>query len=299
MKQVLDKGPSLKIFQEAQKLYANGYEDQALSRYIYLAAQGYEMANFNAAFILERSKNPIHFKRAAFFYSRSAIMDNLVARRKLGDAFSKMGDQVSAVAHYVIAAKADIPDPEALFNLGYAYETGIGLRKDLWSALDMYTASLAHGKSGKIAVSLALVKVRTKLFFQYLKSILFTKSSSKYKKKPIISRKDSDKFQPMLLTLLLTGIMYWYINYYHPRQQNRRVIDNLAVREMETRVTENNSLTGQLNESSSPEQSLNGENEIMQTSEPPVSQSEFTEFRFRNNRNIFEERENQETEEVD
>lgn len=216
MKQVLDKGPSLKLFKEAHQFFVTGFEDQALSRYIYLAAQGYEIANFNAAFILERTKDRIHLKRAAFFYSRSAIMDHSFARKKLGDVYSKMGDQISAVAHYVVAAKSDNPDPEALFNLGYAYETGIGLKKDLWSALDMYTASLSQGKSGKIAVSLALTKIRVKIFLENLKTL----NVPGIKRNVLKSRKETNQIFSMLLTLLLTSVIYWYINYYHPQHQN-------------------------------------------------------------------------------
>ena len=207
------------MFKEAERLFVNGFEDQALSRYIYLAALGFEVANFNAAFILESTRDPIHLKRAAFFYSRSARMENSVARRKLGDAFSRMGDDISAVAHYIVSSKSDSPDPEALFNLGYAYENGFGLKKDLWSALDIYTASLSHGKSGKIAVSLALTKVRVKLFFQNLKNM---KSSSLKKRKITLkSRKRSDNTISMLTTLMLTGLIFWYFNYFQPRQQQR------------------------------------------------------------------------------
>ena len=64
LKQVLEKGPALKMFKEAHRLFTQGHEDQALSRYIYLAAQGFEVANFNAAFILENSKDPSRFGRA-------------------------------------------------------------------------------------------------------------------------------------------------------------------------------------------------------------------------------------------
>ena len=207
------------MFKEAERLFVNGFEDQALSRYIYLAALGFEVANFKAAFILESTRDPIHLKRAAFFYSRSARMENSVARRKLGDAFSRMGDDISAVAHYLVSSKSDSPDPEALFNLGYAYENGFGLKKDLWSALDIYTASLSHGKSGKIAVSLALTKVRVKLFFQNLKNM---KSSSLKKRKITLkSRKRSDNTISMLTTLMLTGLIFWYFNYFQPRQQQR------------------------------------------------------------------------------
>ena len=210
------------MFREAFKLYADGHEDQALSRYIYLSALGFEIANFNAGFILEKSKDPKHLQRAAFFYSRSGKMDNSEATRKVGDVFYRLGDPISAVAHYILASKLSSPDPEALFNIGYAYETGIGLRKDLWSALDMYTSSLAHGKSGKIAVTLALSKVRGKIF---LDSLFNAKSRNNARHQKSKTRKNDDKLVTMIGTLLITSLIYFYMNYFLPRQQQRQVLE--------------------------------------------------------------------------
>lgn len=224
MKQVLEKGPALKMFKEAHRLFTHGHEDQALSRYIYLAAQGFEVANFNAAFILENSKDPKNFERVLFFYTRSAKFDNPEARKKVGDAYYKIGDVVAAVAHYIEASRLESPDPEALFNLGYAYENGIGLKKDLWSALDMYASSLARGKSGKLAVSLAITKVRFKIFLQRLNNL---KASSqnynlKGKKLSIKSRRDFENFKTLFLTIFLSSFIYFYFNHYLPRQQQQR-----------------------------------------------------------------------------
>lgn len=277
------------MFKEAHQLFVNGFEDQALSRYMFLAILGYEIANFNCAFILEKSKNPIHFKRAAFFYGRSATMGNSIARRKLGDAYSKMGDHISAVAHYVIAAKAESPDPEALFNLGYAYETGIGLKKDLFSALDMYTASLSHGKSGKIAISLAMAKVRAKLFFNKLKEF----NSPSKKRHGFKSRKESDKIFLVIATMILTGVIYWYINLFRP-QQNR---NNNQIRPVERQpsspVTVNSSRESleQIGERTelgrSP--SMNSD-----SSSSTTQVEEFKEFHFRRSPVVNNEKENEE-----
>ena len=271
----MDKGPSLKIFKEANQFYLNGFEDQALSRYIYLASQGFEVANFNAGFILEHTKDPKHLQRAALFYSRSAQMENAEARKKVGDAYSKSGDQISAVAHYVIAAKADNPDPEALFNLGYAYETGIGLKKDLWSAVDMYTASKSIGKSGKLAVSLALAKVRVKLFIEGLKNLRAPKS--KHRKYSFKTRKESDKILSMVATLILIVIIYWYMNYFQPRQDRIRNAQNAHQNNVENQLRRNNSSSTEVIA------------EITKVKSPPIhsdssSESlnvELTEFRFR------------------
>jgi hypothetical protein len=271
----LDKGPSLKLFKEAHQLYLKGYEDQALSRYIYLAAQGFEVANFNAGFILEHSKDPKHLKRAAFFYHRSALMGNAEARKKVGDAYSKFGDQISAVAHYVIAAKADSPDPEALFNLGYAYETGIGLKKDLWSAIDMYTASMSIGKSGKLAVSLALAKVRVKLFIEGLKNPRVLKS--KHRRSSYKLRKESDKIISMLATLLLIGIIYWYMNYFQARQDQNRNNQNDRQNNIQNQLRRHNTSSPEIFAEATTVKSPS----IHSDSSSEISNVEPTEFRFR------------------
>lgn len=246
--------------------------DQALSRYIYLASQGFEVANFNSGFILEHTNDPKHLQRAAFFYSRSAQMENAEARKKVGDAYSKSGDAISAVAHYVIAAKADNPDPEALFNLGYAYETGIGLKKDLWSAVDMYTASKSVGKSGKLAVSLALAKVRAKLFIQRLKNLRFSKS--KNRKYSFKTRKESDKILSMVSTLILILIIYWYMNYFQPRQDRLRNAQHNNVADQLRRNNPSTAeITAEITTVTSPQ--------IHSDSSIESLNAELTEFRFR------------------
>ena len=238
MKQVLEKGPALKMFKEAHRLFTQGHEDQALSRYIYLAAQGFEVANFNAAFILENSKDPKHFERVLFFYTRSAKFDNSGARKKVGDAYYKIGDVVAAVAHYIEASRLESPDPEALFNLGYAYENGIGLKKDLWSALDMYASSLARGKSGKLAVSLAVTKVRFKIFLQKLKNFkaLPPNYNLKGKKLSFELGRDFESFKTLFLTIFLSSFIYFYFNHYLPRQQQQQQQQQIHTNENEGSV---------------------------------------------------------------
>ena len=251
------------MFREAHKLYVDGHEDQALSRYIYLAALGFEVANFNAAFILEKAKDLKHLKRATFFYSRSGKMDNSEARRKVGDAFYKVGDPISAVAHYILASKLSNPDPEALFNLGYAYESGIGLRKDLWSALDMYTACLSQGKSGKIAVGLAMTKVHFKIFLNTLLTLNSQKPRQSTLKSKSKSQKESDKLLSMIATLIITSLIYFYVNIFLPRQQRRT---------MEAR--------NRVDDSASPETQASSSTLSVNSDSDSSSEAEFVAFRF-------------------
>ena len=284
---ILDKGPSQKIMKEAYNLYFKGHEDQALSRYMFLAAQGYEVANYNAAFILEKSRDPKNFKRAALYYSRSAGLGNQVARRKLGDYYYKIGDHVGASAHYLLAISDENPDAEALFNLGYAYETGHGLVKDLWSAYDMYKASLDVSKSGRIAINLSLLKLNFKIFFMNLKS---GKAFNFVKKNPQVgvkSRKKPDKTLSMVLTLVLTTILYFYINYYHPRQ-------NRVQRQVRNNDSENIPYSVRSNESS---ESIAKESPSVHSDSSTSEKS--VEFRFRRSADSVKNNINEEDDQVD
>lgn len=254
-------------------------EDQALSRYIYLAAQGYEIANFNAGFILEKTKNAKHMKRAAFFYSRSAKMGNAEARKRLGDVYLKIGDSAAAVAQYLLSANSEKPDPEALFNLGYALETGNGLKMDLWSAIDMYNVSLVHGKSGKLAVSLAIAKCRAKLFLSNFSNYKSMESKKSKQQRRSSKRKDTDKLYYMLATLILTAIIYYYINYYQTEQQRQRQQQQLHLQ----RQNQVDSFIENIN-IISPAQSNEGPPSIhSDSSSSPTEVASVTEFRFRRN----------------
>ncbi len=66
------------------------------------------------------------------YYNRSANQGNSDGRRKVGDFFYYgrgvgEADAVSAAAHYRIAVISKPADSEALYNLGYMYEYGIGI----------------------------------------------------------------------------------------------------------------------------------------------------------------------------
>lgn len=214
----MEKGELLAVSREAYRMYLEGKIDQALSRYIYLAAQGFEIANYNAAFILERSDPPKHTQRSLFFYSRAALLDNAYARKKIADAFFKAGDLVAAASYYYSAAKSVPPSAEALFNLAYLFEHGIGLKRDLYSAIDMYNAALLSEKSAYIAVRLSVSRCRLKLFLKSFSNIFRTEPAvNSTKAKPSGLPSDKDKLWTMFWTLILTCFIYWYMNYYQNR----------------------------------------------------------------------------------
>lgn len=234
MRQTLEKGEILNISREAYRLFLNGFEDQALSRYIYLAAQGIEIANYNAAFILENSDNGKHSKRSLFFYGRSALLENSTAKMKIGNALfsgsNGISDFVAAASFYYSAARSQVPSAEAMYNLGYSFEYGKGLKKDLYSATDMYMATLNKEHSAYIAVNICLLRCYAKLWMTKLHKLLSGE--------PIIMKriplekgeKNQDKLWFMFITLVFTCFIYWYMNFYqnqpippiHRQEQEQR-----------------------------------------------------------------------------
>lgn len=115
-----------------------------------LAEMGYEIAQHNAAFVLEEegfsplaSENGT-YKRALVNWRRSAGQGEFSARVKIGDyLYYGRGtevDMVAAADEYRTAA--DASNPQAMFNLAYMHEHGEGLPHDLHLAKRYYDMSL-------------------------------------------------------------------------------------------------------------------------------------------------------------
>lgn len=75
---------------QAHNDYKDGRLNEAFVKYAFLSELGYEVAQSNAAFLLDRNevylfpKNETHI-RALMYWSRSAAQGYSVARVKLGD----------------------------------------------------------------------------------------------------------------------------------------------------------------------------------------------------------------------
>lgn len=227
---MVEKGEAVSLSREAYRLYMNGHQDQSLSRYIYLAAQGIEIANFNAAFILENADDRKHLLRSIFFYRRSALLGNAIAQTKIGN-FIYSGaygppDYTAAAGFYYLAARNAVPAPEAMFNLAHLFEYGIGLKEDFYSAIDMYRAALNREKNAFIAVNLSLLRCKSKLWLSTFRNLFNSEHSSTKTKNPTARiNYASEQLVIIIMTILLKCFIYWYINYYqnprHARQPRR------------------------------------------------------------------------------
>ncbi|KAI5945106.1 Protein sel-12 [Manis javanica] len=147
---------------------------------------GYEVAQSNSAFILESKKAKILVKErmypmALLLWNRAAIQGNAFARVKLGDyhyyGYGTRKDYQTAAAHYSIAA-SKYQSAQAMFNLAYMYEYGLGITKDTHLARRLYHMAAQTSPDAHVPVFFALMKLET---VHLLQDILFFNFTMKWK----------------------------------------------------------------------------------------------------------------------
>jgi SEL1 protein len=126
-KNVAERGQTASIFMEAYTAYKENNIDKALIKYIFLAELGYEVAQSNAAYILDQFPTKLFtrtdaYKRALVYWNRAAQQGYHVARLKLGDYYyygkGTNVDYQEAASHYKYASEMS-HNPQAMFNLAY------------------------------------------------------------------------------------------------------------------------------------------------------------------------------------
>ena len=143
IKSVSERGEWAGQLQRAYKLYQAGDVDGALLLYLELAELGIDVAQANAAHILDEERTPFtrgQKARALRAYELSAQQGNMAAELKIGDYYYHgWGTKASyrnAVAHYRAASEARLA--QAMFNLGWMHEQGRGVAKDRHLAKRFY-----------------------------------------------------------------------------------------------------------------------------------------------------------------
>lgn len=170
LKNVAERGHWGERFMQAYNDYREGNIKPAFVKYAFLSELGYEVAQSNAAFILDREEllstfsKSEGYKRALMYWKRSAAQGYVMARVKLGDHhYYGQGTKVdyeTAASHYRIASD-QLNNAQAYFNLGYMHERGLGLKKDIHLARRYY--DLAAEASEEAQVPVALVKLKLKV----------------------------------------------------------------------------------------------------------------------------------------
>nr|XP_020137471.1 protein sel-1 homolog 2 isoform X2 [Microcebus murinus] len=168
-KGVCELGHWAEKFLTAYFAYKDGDIDSSLIQYALLAEMGYEVAQSNSAFILESKKAKILEKEkmypmALLLWNRAAIQGNAFARVKIGDyhyyGYGTKKDYQTAATHYGIAADK-YHSAQAMFNLAYMYEHGLGIAKDIHLARRLYDMAAQTSPDAHIPVFFALMKLET------------------------------------------------------------------------------------------------------------------------------------------
>ncbi|VDL91361.1 unnamed protein product [Schistocephalus solidus] len=217
-KNVAERGRWSQLLTSAYLEYWSGNYNVAFLQYLALAELGYEVAQSNAALMLEdgmyrfhysyffpvncdlqmiasasnqqchRTKGMISFSGdvtivpASERYSRALICHHLttlflyvtgstLARVKLGDYYYYgLGTEVNydqAIQEYHIASDVQ-RNAQAMFNLGYMHEQGLGFKRDIHLAKRFYDMAAAASTDAQLPVTLALAKLSIYFAVEYL-----------------------------------------------------------------------------------------------------------------------------------
>ncbi|KAL0270330.1 UNVERIFIED_CONTAM: hypothetical protein PYX00_007781 [Menopon gallinae] len=175
-KYVAERGKWGEKLMEAHMLYREERYDEAFMIYALLAELGYEVAQSNAAFLLERGevsrfKEYETYVRALLYWGRAASQGYSAAQVKLGDYhYYGLGtpiDYEMAATHYRLASDQQ-RNAQAMFNLGYMHEQGLGMQQDMHLAKRCYDMAAETSSDAKVPVALALMKLSFLFSMKYL-----------------------------------------------------------------------------------------------------------------------------------
>ncbi|XP_060908334.1 protein sel-1 homolog 1 [Labrus mixtus] len=178
-KNVCERGRWSERLMTAYSSFKEGDSDAALVQYLLLAEQGYEVAQSNVAFVLDQKGARIFsdnetYPRALLHWTRAAAQGYTVARIKLGDyhfyGYGTDVDYETAVIHYRLASEQQ-HSAQAMFNLGYMHEKGLGIKQDIHLAKRFYDMAAEASPDAQVPVFLALCKLGLIYTLQYLKDL--------------------------------------------------------------------------------------------------------------------------------
>ncbi|KAI1098577.1 HCP-like protein [Jackrogersella minutella] len=182
-KNVAEKAePLVSSWTEANQAYEDGDYELALLDYIMAAEQGYEKAQNNVAFMLDPTQSrlplPSWLKRqppkpslllntalALIYWTRSAIQQNIDSLVKMGDYYlDGIGTEpaLDKAAQCYTGASEYFQSAQALYNLGWMHENGVGLTQDFHLAKRYYDQALETNEEAYLPVTLSLLKLRAR-----------------------------------------------------------------------------------------------------------------------------------------
>ncbi|CAK9806381.1 Protein sel-1 homolog 1 [Anthophora plagiata] len=214
LKNVAERGKWSDQLMVAHNDYREGRINEAFVNYALLAEMGYEVAQSNAAFILDKGETTILSEeeglvRALTLWARAAAQGYSAAQVKLGDAhYYGRGTKVdyeAAASHYRSASEQQ-HNAQAIFNLGYMHERGLGLAKDRHLAKRCYDLAAEASPDARIPVALALIKLSFLFGLDYLQEFSLVDHLNKWDQ---LFGQNWDLYLIGLLTGMLSLIIYF------------------------------------------------------------------------------------------
>lgn len=215
-KNVAERGRWTEKLMQAYSDYRDGRTDAALVKYAFLAELGYEVAQSNSAFILDRGESDHFLKNETFawallYWNRAATQGYSVARVKLGDyhyyGYGTTVDYETAATHYRLASEQQ-HNAQAMFNLGYMHEQGLGLKKDIHLAKRYYDMAAETSADAQVPVALALVKLGLLYGFSYLREQQWDRVLPRMSPSDVLGP-DWDLYLMTVMALLLGVLAYF------------------------------------------------------------------------------------------
>ncbi|EFP05318.1 CRE-SEL-1 protein [Caenorhabditis remanei] len=212
-KSVAERGRWGEKLMEAHSAYKENRHDEAAMKYLFMAELGYEVAQTNLAFILDREEATSLFsgpkdnnlERAFLNWQRSANQEYPAARVKLGDYYYYgLGTEIDhslAFSNYKTAVDRH-GVAQAMFNLGYMHEVGEGITRDLYLAKRFYDQAIEHSQDAYMPAKLALTKLAVVFYLEELNKLPLIS----FLEKTIGPRWDSIL---MTVTALIPLFLFW------------------------------------------------------------------------------------------
>jgi SEL1 protein len=172
-------------FIEANEAYERGDLETAIIAYMMAAEQGYEIAQANVGYLLDHTRpryslpSIFPFLRrhidaagdaalALIYWTRSAKQSNTDSLVKMGDYYldgvGAASSPENAAVCYQAAAEGMLNEgmasAQAMWNLGWMHENGIGIEQDFHLAKRFYDQALGTNAEAYLPAKLSLAKLR-------------------------------------------------------------------------------------------------------------------------------------------
>ena len=178
-KSVAESDPSdgLSLMRDAHEHYVSDNLVSAVSLYTRAAEQGYVEAQMNAAWLLQRistetldlEKRHEAQNKARVLFSRAASQGNVMAKLRLGDWYyydlggsaldsdSNDNNLKHSVSYYRSASLSQ--SSQAMFNMGFMYQFGMGVPVDLHLSKRFYDQSYEVNHKARAPAKIALLSL--------------------------------------------------------------------------------------------------------------------------------------------